>query len=178
MMEILRYIVDSLWFFLPALVGNQFPGFAVWIMAKCKRSHWNAPISERWFGKNKTWLAYPAAILGAAVTIYLQRGWKVSDLIDYNRPDLWLIGTLFGFGIVAGDHLKSFFKRQFAKIPPGERWWPYDQLDFVVGGLLMVSPVLGSKVWMTGIVLVPIVILFNPFVNRIGYELGLRKVPY
>ena len=177
-MGILRFIAESLWFFLPALVGNQFPGFAVWIMARCNRLHWNVPVNERWLGENKTWQAYPAAILGSVITMYLQRKWDVTGLIDYNRPDLWFIGILFGIGIIAGDHIKSLFKRQVARIPPGERWWPYDQLDFVVGGLLAVSLALGGRVWVTAIVLIPIVLLFNPIVNGIGYRLGLRKVPY
>jgi CDP-2,3-bis-(O-geranylgeranyl)-sn-glycerol synthase len=177
LMDILKFIGESLWFFLPAFVGNQFPGFAVWIMARCNRSHWNVPVSERWLGKNKTWPAYPAAILGALITIYLQRRWNVNNIIDYNRSDIWLIAALFGIGIVAGDHLKSFFKRRIP-IPPGERWWPFDQLDFVAGGLVAVSFLVGWNIWITAIVLVPMVLLFNPVVAGIGYQLGLRKVPY
>lgn len=177
-MTVLHFCFEALWFFLPALVGNQFPGFAVWLMKKSGRPHWNIPVSERWLGPNKTWPAYAAAVVGAVTTIYLQSLWGVGSYIDYSRHDLWLVGVLFGVGIVVGDHVKSFFKRNFANIPPGEKWWPFDQLDFVVGGLLSTSLVLGYEVWLTAVVLVPIVLLLNPFVNGLGYKLGLRKVPY
>lgn len=176
-MEVLNFVTTSLLFFLPAFVGNQFPGFAVWIMERCSRPYWNVPVSEKWLGKNKTWPAYPAAVLGAIGTIYLQRELGTQSLIDYSRGDLWLVGLLFGVGIIAGDHVKSFFKRRIP-IPPGERFWPFDQLDFVVGGLAAVSLVLGKDIWATLIVIVPVVLVLNPFVNWLGFRLGLRKVPY
>lgn len=177
-MMLLNYIGDALWFFLPALVGNQFPGFAVWILARANRTHWNIPVSERWLGKNKTWLAYPAAVFGSVFTIYCQYLSGISGIIEYTRSDLWLVGVFFGTGVVVGDHAKSFFKRQWKKIPPGERWWPFDQLDFVFGALLFVTPAIGIRVWATAAVLIPVVLLFHPMGNRIGYHLGLRKVHY
>jgi CDP-2,3-bis-(O-geranylgeranyl)-sn-glycerol synthase len=175
-MGLLRFVWESLWFFLPAFVGNQFPGMALWIMAKCNRSHWNVPVNERWLGKNKTWPAYPAAVLGAVLTVFLQRSVSSECLPDCSSSP-WILGALFGIGIAAGDQIKSFFKRRIG-IPPGERWWPFDQLDFVVGGLLAVSLLLGWKVWITAIAIVPFVLALHPMVNRFGYTLGLRKVPY
>ena len=174
-MMLLRFVGESLWFFLPAFVGNQFPGFAVSIMARCNRSHWNVPVSERWLGKNKTWPPYPAAILGAMLTLWFQV--KVGGACPLDCDRLWLLGALFGIGIIAGDHVKSFFKRRIG-IAPGERWWPFDQLDFVVGGLVAVSLLLGLRVWITALVIVPIVLALNPTVNRLGYALGLRRVRY
>jgi CDP-2,3-bis-(O-geranylgeranyl)-sn-glycerol synthase len=127
-------------------------------------------------GKNKTWPAYPAAVLGAALTVFFQRSVSSECWPDCGSNP-WILGALFGAGIVAGDHIKSFFKRRIG-IPPGERWWPFDQLDFVVGGLLAVSLLLGWKVWITAIAIVPFVLALNSTVNRLGYTLGLRKVPY
>ena len=177
MREFVRFAGEAIWFFLPAFVGNQFPGLFGWVLTKFDRHHWNFPVSVRWLGRNKTWLAYPAATVGAVVTIYLQRPWGESELINYSRPDLWLVGVLFGVGIVAGDHVKSFFKRR-QRIKPGDPWWPYDQLDFVVGGLLFVSLLLGWNVWPTAIVIVPLTLIAHPLGNRIGYQLGVRKVPH
>lgn len=165
-MHSLQFIGDSLWFFLPALVGNQFPGFAVWVLARIGHPEWNVPVSERWLGSHKTWLAYPAAMWGATLTTLMQ-----------GREYAWVLGALFGIGIIAGDHAKSFFKRRVG-IPPGAPWWPLDQLDFVVGGLLAASFLVGWSAWTTAIVIVPTVLLFHRLLNGLGYLLGLRKVPY
>jgi CDP-diglyceride synthetase len=39
---------------------------------------------------------------------------------------------------MTGDAVKSFFKRRLG-ITPGKSWFPFDQLDFVLGAILFVS---------------------------------------
>ncbi len=107
---LLRFVGESLWFFLPAFVGNQFPGFAVWIMARCNRSHWNVPVSERWLGKNKTWPAYPAAILGAMLTLWFQV--KVGGACPLDCDRLWLLGGIVRLRSQVAD------RRTRLQIPP------------------------------------------------------------
>jgi hypothetical protein len=34
------------------------------------------------------------------------------------------------------DAVESFFKRQRG-IPPGQRWFPCDQIDYIIGGCLL-----------------------------------------
>jgi hypothetical protein len=65
------------------------------------------------------WIAWDGAIVTSA-------GWLAT-------------GLRFGFGAVAGDAAKSFFKRRLA-IAPGSPWIPFDQLDFAVGALVLVGP--------------------------------------
>lgn len=169
------FILEALWFFVPAVAANQCPGLA----AKLDLPG-NRPVSTRWLGANKTWAAYYAAAFGATLAIYLQRLAPMPEgfeLLDYERPELWLVGLAFGLGTVLGDHAKSFVKRRFG-IPPGDPWWPFDQLDYVVGSLLLVAPFSG---WIGGervATLVVTVLLLNPLVNGIGYRLKLRKVPW
>lgn len=169
-------ILEALWFFLPAVIANQCPGFTDKLLIPGNR-----PVSEKWLGANKTWSAYYVATVGAILTIYLQRlcpefNHKV-DLIDYTRPDLWLVGGLLGFGTILGDHLKSFAKRLIG-IPPGGPWWPFDQLDHVVGSLVMVIPAVGWIGWPRATVITVTVLSLHRGVNWLGYKVGIRKVPW
>jgi CDP-2,3-bis-(O-geranylgeranyl)-sn-glycerol synthase len=51
----------------------------------------------------------------------------------------WFFGALIGGGAIAGDLLKSFFKRRF-NISSGRSWIPFDQVDYLLGGLLAGLP--------------------------------------
>lgn len=169
-------IAQALWFFLPAFVANQCPGFA-----KKLNLPGSTPINEKLFGANKTWAAYYAGIFGSLVTVYLQRQCLEINaslaLFDYHRSDVWLIGILFGCGAVVGDHLKSFFKRRRG-IAPGDPWWPFDQLDFVVGSLFLTLPFVGWIGWTRITVIVITVLVLHPCINQLGFFMGIRKVPW
>ncbi len=45
---------------------------------------------------------------------------------------------MLGMGALAGDAVKSFFKRQIGA-KPGNMWPPFDQIDFVVGATVTTS---------------------------------------
>ena len=98
---------------------------------------WNPPISERYLGGHKTVIGFFFGIVVAVAVSFLQdRAQWTGNLISYDR---WiLLGVAAGLGAIAGDSLKSFFKRRF-NIAPGHAWIPFDQLDFVFGGLLVLS---------------------------------------
>ena len=170
-------LLEALWFFLPILAANQCPGLAAHLHLPVART----PFAPRWLGGNKTVAAYYAAPLGALATVYLQRQmneWSSAcSILDYGRSDLWLIGLLFGLGAVLGDHIKSFIKRRLG-ISPGARWWPFDQLDFAIGGLVLSGPIVGWIGWERTSIIMLFVLLIHPVGNRIGYLLGLRNVPW
>jgi CDP-2,3-bis-(O-geranylgeranyl)-sn-glycerol synthase len=44
-----------------------------------------------------------------------------------------------GFGALFADAVESFFKRR-AGIGPGKTWVPFDQIDYIIGGLVFVAP--------------------------------------
>lgn len=172
----ISFIPEALWFFLPAFAANQCPRLAAQLNLPG-----NFPVSRRWLGSNKTWAAYYAAAIGSLLTIYFQKlfpGVNASiGLFDYSRSDFWAIGFLFGIGAVAGDHVKSFVKRRLG-IPSGERWWPFDVLDFVAGGLIATLPAVGWIGWKRVAVIVLAWLVVHPIGNKIGYRLGLRKTPW
>lgn len=98
---------------------------------------WNPPISRRWLGSHKTVLGFALGVAVAMVVACLQSRlqWHY-QLLDYRQP--LLFGAACGVGALGGDSLKSFFKRRLG-IAPGRPWIPADQLDFVIGGVLVVS---------------------------------------
>ncbi|MBU0459709.1 MAG: CDP-archaeol synthase [Nanoarchaeota archaeon] len=168
---VLEIILKALYFFLPAYFANMAPILLKGIPAL------NKPIHEKLLGKNKTWRGFVLAVLIGTLIFYLQKvayqyGFTRLALIDYANFSV-LLGVLLGGGAIIGDLVESYFKRK-NKIKPGERWVPWDQLDFVIGGLglslfLYVPP---ANVILILLLLSPLLhILFN----HLGYWLRIRK---
>lgn len=135
------------------------------------------PIHERWFGQNKTWRGLIVAILMGGLIFWLQKyiyvlGFQRWALIDYADFSV-LLGFLLGAGAILGDLFKSFWKRRQG-IAPGERWIPWDQLDFVLGGI-----VFSFLVYVPPVEVAVILLIISPvlhiMVNHLGYWLGIRK---
>lgn len=117
-----------------------------------------------------------AALMGTAIFGLQQflygAGFQRWALIDYSDFSIWL-GFFLGLGAILGDLVKSYYKRKDG-IPPGEKWIPFDQLDFVVGGII------GSFfIYVPAAEVVLILLIVSPFphiaATRIGYWLGIRK---
>lgn len=139
-------ILFALWFFLPAglangapVIANRIPLLNRWTTPIDFGKHWN---SKRIFGNNKTWRGLAFGVFSAIVVILVQsviyQHWSFIQSIsqiDYTASNIWLLGALLGFGALAGDAIESSIKRQL-NIPSGEAWFPIDQLDYVIGGLL------------------------------------------
>jgi CDP-2,3-bis-(O-geranylgeranyl)-sn-glycerol synthase len=120
-----------LYLMLPVYFANMVPPFVKYWRGR------NRPISPRPMGSHKTVVRFSAGVVAAIVITFIQSGigWTAS-LVSY---DSWLLlGFSTGTGAMVGDSAKSFFKRRM-KIPPGQAWVPADQLDFVAGGLLVLS---------------------------------------
>lgn len=163
-------LAQSLYFFLPAYGANMAP-------VLFRGLPFGKPISEKWFGRNKTWRGLIIAPLIGLVIFFLQKivyglGFGSWALIDYNGFSIFL-GFVMGLGAIVGDLVKSYYKRK-AGIPVGAKWLPWDQLDFVMGGLVF-----------TWLVYVPpaevalVIVIISPFlhiiVNHVGYWLKIRK---
>lgn len=141
----------SLWFFLPGGIANVTP---ILVSKMPGLKHWNAPIDcdrtyrgKHIFGVNKTWRGLICGVIAAELVFLLERqivpesGSFASLLrsMSYGEPSVWL-GALIGFGVIAGDSIESFFKRQ-RSIDPGSSWFPFDQLDYIIGGCLAAAAV-------------------------------------
>jgi len=140
-------ILAALWFFLPAGIANGVPVIAAklpWLRQL------NAPMDfgrsyngHRIFGTNKTWRVLAVGVLCATIIIGLQKYLFTHSLFilehswfDYRPASIWLLGPLFGTGVIVADAIESFFKRQRG-IAPGYPWFPFDQIDYIIGGCLL-----------------------------------------
>jgi CDP-2,3-bis-(O-geranylgeranyl)-sn-glycerol synthase len=179
-------LLAAIWFFLPAGLANAAPVFAALLPGL---RNLNTPMDlgksyhgKRIFGDHKTWRGLIAGIVMATLVIGLQKylyvrtAW-VPELswFDYQSSAIWLLGPLFGLGVLLADAIESFFKRQRG-IGPGKTWFPFDQTDYIVGGCLFSLPVvqlsLERYIWV-------LVTWFGLHLLSvyIGHRLGIREKP-
>ncbi|HYF97325.1 MAG TPA: CDP-archaeol synthase, partial [Patescibacteria group bacterium] len=98
----------------------------------------------------------------------------VSGEINYGSLSIWL-GVLLSFGALFGDMIKSFFKRQLA-VASGKSWFPFDQLDYIFGGLILSSLVIVLN--FTEYILIIIVwFLIHLLTSYLGYLTKFKKDP-
>ena len=173
-MGILFLIAKSVWYILPAYMANNTPVFAR------KIDFLNYPVSEKLFGKNKTYRGFFFGVIMGILIAYFQaylyssEAIKSISLVDYSNVNVFFLGFLMGAGALSGDIVKSFIKRRIG-IAPGKPWIPFDQTDFLIGALLFVSIIYLPK---TEVIVT--IFLVMPFIklilDQIGYLLGINKV--
>lgn len=132
--------LQALVFFLPAGIANATPVFANKIPII---KNWRTPLDfglswrkQRLLGANKTWRGFITGCLAAILT-----GWLVY-LFGFREFSLgvWLgLSLAMGAGALLGDAIESSIKRRRG-IAAGHRWFPFDQLDYIAGGLLISYP--------------------------------------
>ncbi len=164
-------IIESLYFFLPGYIANMAPVLLRRIPFLGK------PIHRKLFGEHKTWRGLAVATLVGGLVFWLQKllylsGFQSWALIDYSDFPLWC-GFVQGAGVILGDLVKSYYKRKQG-IKPGDPWWVWDQLDFVIGGLI-----LGFIFYVPPVETVLVLVVLSPILhllaNNIGYLLKLRE---
>ncbi len=170
----LTLILKSLYFFLPAYFANMAPVFV-------KKVHFlDTPIWKKKLGTHKTWRGVVSAVVFGGLVFGIQKfvymlGFRSLAIIDYSDFSIWL-GLLLGFGAIFGDAVKSYYKRK-AEIKEGNPWPVFDQIDFVVGGL-----VFSWFVYVPPAEVALIVLVLSPILHFVisysGYLLGIRKVKY
>lgn len=171
-------------FFLPTGIANMSPVFFQ------RTPHFLAvPVDfgysiagEPLFGNHKTWRGLISATVCGGLFFLLQqaavREW--SFLYNWSPFDLtalpWWFGFAFAAGAILGDLVKSFFKRR-VQIAPGDTWFPFDQIDFLLGGALVASffVVITLPMWVS---IFAFGTIMHIVVNHIGYWIGLKSSPW
>lgn len=189
-------ILTALWLMLPAYLANMLPVFVGGGTPIDFGRSWKD--GKRILGNGKTWRGLLLApLLAAILTGALQ--WLADNTAwgrDYGFPGwgAWpwwfLLAYMMGFGALAGDAIESFFKRRTGR-DRGAPWFPFDQLDFVVGALLfggLTGFILGltgagdafdaSFTWPRLLVIVLLTPALHLLVNYIGYKIGAKDVPW
>jgi len=128
------------------------------------------------FGKNKTWRGIFFASLFGILTFIIQRVINVNSIINYSNYTLLesiLFGFLFGFGAILADLIKSFFKRRIG-IKPGRPWFPFDQIDLVLGSYILILPLYVLS-GINLIILLVMVFILHIIINFIAYHMKIKK---
>ena len=179
-----------LWYLLPAALGNHAAscGNRLWLPAIFKNglSKLARPVDfgAQWrgkevFGKNKTWRGLLVGVAAGMLTAGVQAllffktdFFKYNTLVDYGKINFVLLGGLMGGGALAGDLVKSFIKRR-VNVPPGKPWFPWDQLDWIMGAMLLSSIVYVpaiSVIIVTAILYVGVHLCSDRIVCRMGMK--------
>lgn len=168
---------EAVWFFLPAGVANMSPVLAARLPLI---KNWRTPIDfgqayngKRLLGDNKTWRGLAFGGLAGAVTGLIQ--YRVLTYSAESTGFIVLVTGLMGLGALIGDAVESFFKRR-AGVAPGEAWVPFDQIDYVIGGLVFVLPLIALSLADILRILLAYFVL-HLFVGYLGYLIGLKSKP-
>jgi CDP-2,3-bis-(O-geranylgeranyl)-sn-glycerol synthase len=212
MLEVLRVILDlfmifflSMWIIFPAYLANA-------VAVPVSKGHQFHPIDggrtfrgQRVFGDGKTIEAFLLAsgigIAGGLAQCLLSPLFSIPSLawqdffesIIVPRTDIELYvaanvqafsrALLFPPGAMLGDLLGSFIKRRL-NIPRGAKAPVLDQLDFVLGTILLslVAIPVGGSFFQLGIVYIIAILVLTPFihrvVNKLAYKIKIKAVPY
>lgn len=163
-------------FFLPAGVSNMSPLFAnkiPWL------NRWTTPMDfgQKWNGRrilgdNKRVRGIVFGTIMGGLTALVVSRLNANTIVTLSP---FLAGSLMGFGALFGDAVESFFKRA-KNIKPGDRWFPFDQIDYIIGGLAFIYPFVQIPLWAIVTILIVYFGLHLLF-SYIGYKLGLKTQP-
>ncbi len=166
----------ALLFFLPAGLSNMTPPLVNKIPLL---NQWKTPLDfgkswrgKRLLGNNKTWRGLVCGTLIGGITAVLVSQLKANTIVAL---DPFLAGCLLGAGALIGDAAESFFKRQCG-FKPGQSWFPFDQIDYILGSLLIITPFVRLPLW---VVLTIGVVYFglHLLIAYIGFLLKLKDSP-
>lgn len=138
---------------------------------------------QRLFGAHKTWRGFVVGIIAATVALWIQQlligalPWlaQLTTQINYAHLPTLILGALFAIGALAGDAIESFFKRRRG-IPPGHSWFPFDQIDYIVGGAIATLPFVMLSIWQY-VWLVVLWLGVHLLSTYVGWKLGLKDKP-
>ncbi|MEK6958652.1 MAG: CDP-2,3-bis-(O-geranylgeranyl)-sn-glycerol synthase [archaeon] len=129
---------------------------------------------KRIFGDGKTVLGTFSGIGGGIVAgIVLLFFYPTIEILV---PNYFLFAVALSVGAILGDMLKSFIKRR-AGIESGAHWLLFDQLDFVLGGLLLSLIVRVPELEVAAFLLIATIVI-HLATNFAAFKMKLKKVPW
>lgn len=168
--------LDALLLFAPAGIANVVP---VLVAKAPVLRNWEAPMDfgrsfrgTRIFGDHKTWRGLITGVIGG--TLFGLAVYQVNDF-DKSLGIFLVMSAVVSTGALFGDAIKSFFKRRI-KVAPGKAWFPLDQVDYIIGGLLCLLP-FGVLTWPIVINIILLYFGLHILSSYIGYLLGLKSSP-
>ncbi|MFA5931041.1 MAG: CDP-2,3-bis-(O-geranylgeranyl)-sn-glycerol synthase [archaeon] len=170
-MGIIEAIIVTLLYVAPLYIANSSP---VIVHGKVPLDLNKKIFGQPIFGKGKTMLGTFAGIIagtGIGTIIFL-----LFPFVENIIPNYLQLAFLLAFGAIIGDLAKSFFKRRFS-IKSGEKWELADQLDFIVGGLLLSMLIRVPELWLVALLLFA-TFFIHKVMNWLAFKLKLKTVPW
>lgn len=184
--QILKELFFAFWFFGPAGLANVI-AFGSGKIKFLKPYNYPVDLGLRFRGKrvlgsHKTIRGFvfgtAFAIIGTFIQVFFYNtlAWQREVLpLNYNEVNPLLLGFLLGFGALLGDAIKSFFKRQMG-IQPGRSWVPFDQIDYIIGGIAL-SYLYVPLAWYQYLLITMMWVVIHPATTFLGYLLKLKRKP-
>ena len=171
-------LLSSFYFMLPAYFANMAPVIVKKInIFKFPVDFGKKKSNKRIFGENKTFRGLIFGIIFAIIISFFQfLLYKNNFLLEISFIDYsnWLLfGFLMGFGALIGDLTKSFFKRRL-NYKPGQSFVPFDQVDFVIGALIFIYPLIKLSIELM-IIIILLSFALDIIVNHLSYYLKIRN---
>jgi CDP-2,3-bis-(O-geranylgeranyl)-sn-glycerol synthase len=164
-MDIAALVIAALEFIFPAYCANAAPVLGGG--GKPMDFGKNFSDGKRIFGTNKTFRGFfVGLVIGATVGIM--------DCVAFGFP--WLFAILTPLGALLGDLVGAFLKRRL-DIAPGGLLPIVDQIDFVVGALVLSLPLMVIN-WETAVTVLLLTPPIHLFTNFLAYKLKLKKHPW
>lgn len=178
MSEDVLFFVRCVWYLLPmgcanlapVVFRNQFRPLAIPVDRFFGR--------RGFFGSHKTLRGLIVAVLFGTVVFWLQQElvvvpWLAAlGFFDYREMSIWF-GTLAGLGAILGDLFRSAIKRRVG-IRPGGRFLPFDQLDYVSGGMVF-SLALFRPTWAIVFGVLFVGFFLHAGSSGLAYALGMKR---
>lgn len=161
----LNFLFTSFLILLPAMIANMTP-----VLLKTK--YWSVPIDEKTFGKNKTWRGFLGAIIIGTLSYIILIKYNIASPVG-DSVYIIFIGFLFSFGAIGGDLIESFFKRKIG-IKAGESWAPWDQIDYVLGAIILTFPIF-RYTFSQIIFMIVLGGLISALSHRLGYMIKINS---
>jgi len=177
------YFIKCFWFIAPFGFANMAPTFVRNTFKFLDKPVdggkllWGQPL----FGRTKTWRGLLIAPIFGEISFVMLAGFcqfpNFKDFVffDYSQFPIWL-GFVFGAGAIIGDLAKSFVKRRF-KHESSARWFPFDNIDYLLGGFLVIVWFIDIA-WYHYLAVLLIGLALHIIFNLIGYGLRIKKVPW
>ncbi len=124
---------------------------------------------RRILGSNKTIRGFLSGLVCGTLT-------AVAEAALFANGSLVLVGATASLGALLGDLGGAFVKRRL-DIAPGNPMLMMDQLDFVLGAVLLTYPLLVVPLG-AFLILIAATIPIHLTANAIAYFLGLKKRPW
>ncbi len=195
-MDVVAAVINGLWLMLPAYLPNSFAAF--WGSKKMDR-YFGGPsgpidMGKSWKGKRilgdgKTLRGTLGGISSGIVIGSIQMGIAAVTPLESFSPrwPCWLtIIILLSVGALFGDALGSFIKRRIGR-ERGADVPGLDQYDFVIGSWLLLLIFAHGWLWdhyfadehiFAAIVFLVITPFLHRIVNKIGFKVGVKEVPW